>query len=318
MRSVAMVVSAGSLQQRFAAAFAAEWRRSRRGPCARISLRPESRHARRCCGASSPRGRPTRCCWRSTATTPRWRNRFLPPGPVYAVSQIADDLPTPMFARSRWRALHRDSLDRRSGQSRPCRRSRTPASATPSWSASMRSGSTPSPSHRCLPSRCRRSASSSTAPPATCRSRRCAHVCATGPSDGNPRRTCAALWFAAISAQLAPSSAPQPKPSRRSSCARAASWSLDAQLPLPPWRDRPDRPRRRHAGLRRGPSAHQRGIRRRCGEHHCERNDARMTRAARHYLATPRPRAVVPIRCACCSTRSILRASNGCATSTLC
>jgi uncharacterized protein len=95
VRSVAMVVSTGSLQQRFAAAFAAEWRRG---------------------GATAPReyhfdpspdmlallrreisARPTDAILLSVdSDQASLAKSFLPPAPVYAVSQIADDLPTPI------------------------------------------------------------------------------------------------------------------------------------------------------------------------------------------------------------------------------
>ncbi|MEP6943324.1 MAG: penicillin-binding protein activator [Betaproteobacteria bacterium] len=95
VRSVSMVVSGTSLQQRFAAAFAAEWRRTGAAPPReyRFDPHPEMLALLRRELAS----RPTDAVLLSVdSDQAAIAKSFLPPGPVYAVSQIADDLPTPI------------------------------------------------------------------------------------------------------------------------------------------------------------------------------------------------------------------------------
>ncbi len=142
------------------------------------------------------------------------------------------------------------------------------------------------------------------------------HVCATGPSHGNPRRTCAARLCPAISAR-------RRAPSWRRRRGPGGGFPARAR-PGRRWRrnyrcrrgrDRPDCTRRRHAGVRRSPAAQQRCVRRRGGEHHCERSAARIDAGRAPLSCDASAASRVPLRCAFCSTRSILRASNGCATS---
>jgi len=95
VRSVSMVVSGASLQQRFAAAFAAEWRRTGGAPPReyRFDPNPEMLALLRRELAS----RPTDAVLLSVDSDhAAIAKSFLPPSAVYAVSQIADDLPTPI------------------------------------------------------------------------------------------------------------------------------------------------------------------------------------------------------------------------------
>jgi hypothetical protein len=95
VRSVAMVVSTGSLQQRFAAAFAAEWRRSGAAPPREYHFDPSPDMLALLRGELS--ARPADAVLLSVdSDQASLAKSFLPPVPVYAVSQIADDLPTPI------------------------------------------------------------------------------------------------------------------------------------------------------------------------------------------------------------------------------
>jgi outer membrane PBP1 activator LpoA protein len=94
--TVALVSSAAPLQKRFAAAFAAEWRRN--GGAApreyRFDANPEALTLlRRELGARPPDA----VVLAVDAEDASLAKSFLPPGPVFAVSQIADGLPATML-----------------------------------------------------------------------------------------------------------------------------------------------------------------------------------------------------------------------------
>jgi uncharacterized protein len=95
VRTVSLVASAGSLQQRFASAFTAEWQRAGGSMPRqyRFDANPDMLALlRRELGT-----RPTDAVVLAVdSEQAALAKSFMPPGPVYAVSQIADDLTTPI------------------------------------------------------------------------------------------------------------------------------------------------------------------------------------------------------------------------------
>jgi uncharacterized protein len=96
VRSVAVVVSSGALQRRFAAAFAAEWQNSGRAPPSqyRFDANPEWLGQLRRELAARP---PDAVLLAIDGEDVALAKSFLPQVRVYAVSQIADDLPPTML-----------------------------------------------------------------------------------------------------------------------------------------------------------------------------------------------------------------------------
>jgi uncharacterized protein len=95
-RSAAVVVSSGALQRRFAAAFDAEWQNGGRGPPSQYAFdaNPELLGQFRRELAARP---PDAVLLAIDSEDTALAKSFLPPGRVYAVSHIADGLPTPML-----------------------------------------------------------------------------------------------------------------------------------------------------------------------------------------------------------------------------
>jgi outer membrane PBP1 activator LpoA protein len=95
-RTAAVVVSSGPLQRRFAAAFDAEWQNSGRSPPTQYAFDPNPEvlgQFRRELAVRPPDAVLLAIDSDDTALA----KSFLPPGRVYAVSHIADDLPPPML-----------------------------------------------------------------------------------------------------------------------------------------------------------------------------------------------------------------------------
>jgi uncharacterized protein len=95
-RSVAIVVSSGALQRRFAAAFGTEWQNGGYAPPSQYAFDPNPEllgQFRRELAARPPDAVLLAIDGDDTALA----KSFLPPGRVYAVSHIADDLPPPML-----------------------------------------------------------------------------------------------------------------------------------------------------------------------------------------------------------------------------
>jgi uncharacterized protein len=95
VRSIASVTADGPLQQRFVAAFEAEWRRGGASPprLYRFDPNPEMLGLLRREIAARPTDAIVLAVDGEYAALTK---SFLPPGPVYAISQIADELPTPI------------------------------------------------------------------------------------------------------------------------------------------------------------------------------------------------------------------------------
>jgi hypothetical protein len=95
-RVIAVVSSNAPLQQRFVAAFATEWRRTVSSPLReyRFDADPEMLGLLRRELAARPLDAVVLAVDGEDAALAK---SFLPPGPVYAVSQIADGLPSPML-----------------------------------------------------------------------------------------------------------------------------------------------------------------------------------------------------------------------------
>jgi outer membrane PBP1 activator LpoA protein len=96
VRSVAVVVSSGALQRRFAAAFAAEWQNAGQAPPSqyRFDPNPELLGQLRRELAARP---PDAVLLAIDSGDSALAKAFLPQGRVYAVSQITDDLPPQML-----------------------------------------------------------------------------------------------------------------------------------------------------------------------------------------------------------------------------
>jgi outer membrane PBP1 activator LpoA protein len=96
VRSVAVVVSSGALQRRFAAAFGAEWQNAGQAPPSqyRFDPNPELLGQLRRELAARP---PDTVLLAIDSDDTALAKSFLPQGRVYAVSQIADDLPPQML-----------------------------------------------------------------------------------------------------------------------------------------------------------------------------------------------------------------------------
>ncbi len=95
-RTVAVVVSSGALQRRFATAFGAEWQNTGRAPPTQYPFDPNPEllgQFRRELTARPPDAVLLAIDSDDTALA----KSFLPPGRVYAVSHIADALPPPML-----------------------------------------------------------------------------------------------------------------------------------------------------------------------------------------------------------------------------
>ena len=95
-RSVAVVASSGALQRRFAAAFSAEWQNGGRAPPSQYAFDPNPEllgQFRRELAARPPDAMLLAIDGDDIALA----KSFLPPGRVYAVSQIADGLPPQML-----------------------------------------------------------------------------------------------------------------------------------------------------------------------------------------------------------------------------
>ncbi len=95
-RSVAVIASNGALQRRFAAAFNAEWQSAGRAPLMQFAFdaNPELLGQFRRELAARP---PDAMLLAIDGDDIALAKSFLPPGRVYAVSHIADDLPTTML-----------------------------------------------------------------------------------------------------------------------------------------------------------------------------------------------------------------------------
>jgi outer membrane PBP1 activator LpoA protein len=95
-RAIATVASDAPLQRRFKAAFAAAWERAGGAPTHdyRFDPNPEVLRALRRELAARPTDATLLAVGSGDAALAK---SFLPPGPVYASSQIADDLPGPML-----------------------------------------------------------------------------------------------------------------------------------------------------------------------------------------------------------------------------
>jgi outer membrane PBP1 activator LpoA protein len=95
VRSVALVAADGPLQRRFVAAFETEWKRGGGGPprIYRFDPNPEMLGLLRREIASRPTDAIVLAVDGDHAALTK---SFLPPGPVYAISQVADELPSPI------------------------------------------------------------------------------------------------------------------------------------------------------------------------------------------------------------------------------
>ncbi len=94
-RTIALVAADGPLQQRFVAAFEAEWRRGGASPprVYHFDPNPEMLGLLR----REITARPTDAVVLAVdGDYAALTKSFMPPGPVYAISQIADDLPSPI------------------------------------------------------------------------------------------------------------------------------------------------------------------------------------------------------------------------------
>ena len=96
VRSVAVIASSGALQRRFAAAFGTEWQNGGGAPLSQYGFDPNPElvgQLRRELAARPPDAVVLAIDGDDIALA----KSFLPPARVYAVSQIADDLPPPML-----------------------------------------------------------------------------------------------------------------------------------------------------------------------------------------------------------------------------